>query len=81
MAESYDYQFVDPGPTDDQKCPICHLVVRDAHQVNCCGKLLCKNCLMKYIITSNKCPMCWRDTNFGDRYFQDTRSDREIKCL
>ena len=56
--EGYDYQFVDPGPTDDQKCPICHLVVRDAHQVTCCGSLLCKCCLTKCTNGLGNCPMC-----------------------
>ena len=79
MEGGYDYQFVDPGPTDDQKCPICHLVVRDAHQVTCCGKLLCKCCLMKNQRRSNNCPMCRQIT--GNRYFEDIKSDREIKSL
>ncbi len=75
----YDYQFLEPGPSDDQKCPICHLVVRNAYQVNCCGKILCRGCLMKYRMQSGRCLMC--RTNIGDKYFKDTRSDREIKTL
>ena len=79
IVEGYDYQFLDPGPSDDQKCPICHLVARNAYQVNCCGKILCEGCLMKYRRQSQKCPMC--RTHIGDKYFKDTRSDREIKSL
>ena len=75
----YDYQFLEPGPSDDQECPICHLVVRNAYQVNCCGKILCEGCLMKYRKQSRRCPMC--RTHIGDKYFKDTRSDREIKSL
>ena len=78
-VEGYDYQFLEPGPSDDQKCPICHLVVRNAYQVNCCGKILCEGCLMKYRRQSPRCPMC--RTHIGNKYFKDTRSDREIKSL
>ncbi len=78
-GEGYDYQFVNPGPTDDQKCPICHLVVRDVYQVTCCGKLLCNGCLTRCRNGSNNCPMCRE--NIGNKYFQDTRGDREIKSL
>ena len=77
--EGYDYQFVDPGHTDDQKCPICHLVVRDAHQVTCCGKLLCERCLTKRRNGSGKCPIC--RGNIKNAYFQDKRTDRKIKSL
>ena len=79
IHEGYDHQFLEPGPSDDQKCPICHLVVRNTYQVNCCGKILCKGCLMKYRMQSQKCPMC--RTHIGNKYFKDTRSDREIKSL
>ena len=78
-CEGYDYQFFEPGPSDDQKCPICHLVVRNAYQVNCCGKILCEGCLMKYRMQSGICLMC--RIHIGDNYFKDTRSDREIKSL
>ena len=77
--EGYDYQFIDPSG-DDQKCPICHLVVRDAYQVNCCGKILCNCCLVRCRNGgSNTCPMCRED--MGDKHFKDTKSDREIKSL
>ena len=77
----YDYQFVDPGPTDDQKCSICHLVVRDAHQVTCCGKLLCECCLTKCRNGLGKCPMCRGRGDIDNTSFQDTKSDHEIKSL
>ena len=78
-CEGYEYQFLEPGPSDDQKCPICHLVVRNAYQVNCCGKILCEDCLMKYRMQSGICLMC--RAHIGDKFFKDTRSDREIKSL
>ena len=79
FSRLYDHQFLEPGHSDDQKCPICHLVVRNAYQVNCCGKILCEDCLMEYCRQFRKCLMC--RTHIGDKYFKDTRSDREIKSL
>ena len=79
-VEGYDYQFFEPGgPSDIQKCPICHLVVRNAYQVNCCGKILCEGCLMRLCEFSDKCPMCRE--SIGDKYFKDTKSTREINHL
>ena len=77
----YDYAFVDPGPSDDQMCPICHLVARKACQANCCGKIFCKGCLGKLRQYSDefKCPICRK--MLGKRYFKDKRMEREILHL
>ena len=77
----YDYEFVDPGPSDDQMCPICHLVARKACQANCCGKIFCKGCLEELRQHSNefKCPICRR--RLGKRHFKDKRMEREISHL
>ena len=77
----YDYAFVDPGPSDDQMCPICHLVARKACQANCCGKIFCKGCLGKLRQYSDefKCLICRK--MLGKRYFKDKRMEREILHL
>ena len=77
----YDYAFVDPGPSDDQMCPICRLVARKARQANCCGKIFCKGCLEKLRQHSDefKCPICRK--RLGKRYFKDKRMEREILHL
>ena len=74
----YDYAFVAPGPSNEQMCPICHLVARKACQANCCGKIFCKGCLeiLRQYSDEFNCPNC--RTNLNGRYFQDTRGDREI---
>ena len=77
----YDYAFVDPGPSDDQVCLICHLVARKACQANCCGKIFCKGCLEKLRQHSDefKCPICRK--KLGKRYFKDTKTERDILHL
>ena len=82
VQEGYDCMFVEPGPADDDhRCPICRLIVRDAYQVNCCGKILCRTCLFKHKSHSSNfsCPCCRK--GLGNKYFQDTRSNREILSL
>ena len=77
----YDYEFVAPGPSDDQMCPICHLVARKACQANCCGKIFCKGCIeiLRQYSNEFKCPICRR--RLGKRYFKDKRMEREISHL
>ena len=77
-STGYNYKLVDGGL--EHICPICQSVVRDAYQVNCCGKILCKNCLAKCRRSSDNCPAC-RHTNIGEKHFKDTKSDQQIKSL
>ena len=78
ISGGYDYHFLDT--TDNHKCPICHYVVRDAYQVNCCGNNICKECLRRCLRVSNCCPIC-RCQIGKDQYFKDTKCDREIMSL
>ena len=76
--KGYDYEFADPGPSDDQICPICRHVARKACQVNCCGKIFCNGCLEKLRQYSDefKCPNCRK--KLDGKYFRDIRIEREI---
>ena len=94
-SEGYDLHLVEQGDYETYKCPICHLIVRDAHQLNCCGKIFCRNCLMKHVksvqtisyyrgIVKINCPCCRKKLEFkkeGQGYFQDTKSNQEIQSL
>ena len=81
MAGGYDYEFLDPAPSDDQMCLICRLVAREACQANCCGKIFCKGCIQSHRYHSSEfnCPNCRK--HLTKRYFQDTRINREISSL
>lgn len=76
MAGGYDYRFV--SPPDDLLCLICHLVSRDAHQVECCGKVFCKTCITTVNDRLGSCPNC-RHSPLS--IFKDGRSRRSIKQL
>ena len=67
--KGYDHQFVEPPP-DDLLCLICLCVARDPQQINCCGKVLCKGCLIEHRKHSDDCPQCREPINS----FPDKRS-------
>ena len=69
----------------DFRCIICQNVARNAHQVTCCGKIVCKDCLeMLYEHSQHHrnevpCPHC-RQRVMGN-CFQDKRSHQTIISL
>ena len=76
----YEANFIDP--VDDLTCIICHLVAREAHQMSCCGKLLCSSCIREWkrcnIINQSQCTHCRK----GDaKNFPDFRIQAKIKEL
>ena len=54
----YDLDFVDTVP-DALICLICTCAAKDAHQVTCCGRVFCKDCLGK--LGANNCPHCRKE--------------------
>ena len=38
----YDDHIFISTPPDSLKCPVCLLVVREPHQLSCCGALICQ---------------------------------------
>ena len=74
MAGGYEYNFVEPP--DELLCMVCHHIAREAHQMECCGKVFCKTCINDDRILS--CPNC---REASPRIFRDLRSSRDIKRL
>ena len=70
----YEHTFVDPPP-DELMCMICHHVAREAHQVECCGKVFCKAWINERM---GSCPNCRKAS---PKIFNDLRGAREIKRL
>ena len=81
VNEGYDYQLVNGTPPDEYICLLCHLLARDAHQANCCGKIFCQNCLESRRNRSSgyTCPNCY--SPLAGKYFKDTRTDYDIRHL
>ena len=74
MAGGYEYNFVETP--DELLCLVCHHIAREAHQLECCGKVFCKTCINDDRISS--CPNCREPS---PRIFRDLRSSRDIKRL
>ena len=65
--KGYDHEFLE-SPLDDLLCLICLCVARDPQQINCCGKVLCKQCLEDHKQHSSDCPQCRKNiVSFPDK--------------
>ena len=55
----FDCQFTEEPPKYLQcSCPICLLILREPHQVSCCGKSFCRACIQKIEAKKKSCPTC-----------------------
>ena len=63
MSEpGYECEFAEELPRFVRaSCPICLLVLRDPHQVTCCGKSFCCSCISRVQDTSTHCPACMQE--------------------
>ena len=60
----YECNFVDPPPSAFQtECLICHLVLCEPYQADCCGTSFCQTCIQQVQDTKSFCPNC-RTENF-----------------
>lgn len=76
----FTYQTVEEPP-EDCLCILCELLVKDAKQTECCGRIMCSYCISEYkkSVMVFKCPNC-RNLLQG-KYFRDKRTDRAVQCL
>ena len=57
----FDCEFVECPPKVLQAdCPVCLLVLREPHQVTCCGYGFCRVCIRHIEADKKPCPMCNR---------------------
>ena len=74
------FDFVKGEPPDEYICLICTFIAQVPYQVNCCGRVFCKECLDKLSKQDEetKCPQC-RTIDF--KSFKDIRVERSILNL
>ena len=77
LVGGYSYQFVEE-PSEDVKCPICLLVLRDPHLTECCGHNFCEYCITEAKKRNSSCPQC-RDKDF--KSIRDRKEERKILSL
>ena len=72
----FDCEFVEHPPKAVQSdCPVCLLVLREPHQVTCCGYAFCRVCIKRIQTDKKSCPTCNR-TDFT--VFPDLRLQRSL---
>ena len=72
----YDCEFVERPPRAVQsECPVCLLVLREPHQVTCCGYAFCRVCIERIQTDKKSCPTCNRE-QFS--VFPDLRLQRSL---
>ena len=72
----YDCEYIEQPPKYLQsECPICLVVLRDPHQVSCCGNSFCRVCIELVQASNSPCPTC---NNGGFSVFQDKRLQRSL---
>ena len=77
MEGGYKCRFVDPPP-DVLVCMVCYHVAKEAHQVECCGKVFCKTCISEVKDRIGSCPNCRKRE---PKVFKDQRTSRDVKRL
>ena len=79
ITTGYDCSFVDNPPENVQSdCPVCLLIVRDPHQVTCCGYSFCQVCIQRIDTDKKPCPTC---NTVDIVHFPDKRLTRSLSTL
>lgn len=84
-AQGYSCTFVErPPELIETDCPFCLLVLREPHQVTCCGKSFCRACINKVKSGSDvvSCPCCnhTKIVDFPDVRLQQTLYGLRVYC-
>ena len=54
-----DFEYVEVPPKSVQhECPVCLHVLKEPHQITCCGYSFCKEYIQRVKDASNACPTC-----------------------
>ena len=76
LQGGFDCEFIKHPPEDFQiDCPVCLLVLREPHQVSCCGYTFCRTCIERVQLQKGACPTC-NEADFT--VFQDKRLQRSL---
>jgi len=79
----YQCCFLEPPPSVLQvECPLCLMIVREPHQVTCCGKKFCRLCIERVSTQGKPCPTCNEKelTHFLDKGLLLTLNSFSVKC-
>ncbi len=79
----FDCEFVEPPPERyvQSECPVCLQIIRDPHQVTCCGMKFCKACIEHNIAIQKPCPACNEEfSSFADKGLKQSLYSLKVHC-
>ena len=79
----FDCEFIEHPPKPFQSdCPVCLLVLREPHQVTCCGYGFCRVCIERVQTDKKSCPTCNQKdfTVFPDLRLQRSLYEFRVWC-
>ena len=79
----YDCEFVERPPKAFQcECPVCLLILREPHQVTCCGYSFCATCVKRVQEDKKPCPTCNEaDFNvYSNKGLKRTLNEYRVYC-
>ena len=82
MEKGFDCDFVEPPPKIQLSCEVCNYIIREPHQVTCCGKIFCHSCIQQIKDNNKPCPSC-KDKEFSvnpDKRQKRVLYGRKVYC-
>ncbi|XP_064385185.1 TNF receptor-associated factor 4-like [Halichondria panicea] len=79
----FDCEFVEPPPERfvQSECPVCLQIIREPHQVTCCGKKFCKACIEHIKAIKKPCPTCNEEfSSFADKSSKQSLYSLKVRC-
>ncbi len=79
----FDCEFVKPPPSEyvQSECPVCLQIIREPHQVTCCGKKFCKACIEHIRAIQKPCPTCNEEfSSFADKGLKQSLYSLKVRC-
>ncbi|XP_064385383.1 TNF receptor-associated factor 4-like [Halichondria panicea] len=79
----FDCEFLEPPSENLQTdCPVCLQIIREPHQVTCCGKKYCKACIQAVKVKNKPCPTCNTEgfSNFPDTGHKQLLYNSKVRC-
>ncbi len=76
-------EFVKPPPSEyiQSECPVCLQIIREPHQVTCCGNKFCKACIEHIKVTKKSCPTCKEKfSSFPDKGLKRSLYSLKVRC-
>ncbi len=80
----FDCEFLEPPPEHllQSECPVCLQIIRDPHQVTCCGNSFCYSCIQRVKDDNKPCPTCNKEelSDFPDKRLKRSLYALKVRC-